>query len=104
MERQSQPVGRRQLTDAAVPGVVAAAALKVSHAAVPGEGVHDAGRADGVYKGRFPGSWGRAGEKLSDANIDISPGLLRMKLSRAAKVREGKEPTQFGQKVRCYRN
>lgn len=31
------------LTDAAVPGVVAAAALEVSQAAVPGEGVHDPG-------------------------------------------------------------
>lgn len=51
------------LTDAAVPGVVAAAALEVSQAAVPGEGVHDPGRADGMYKGGFPGSWGREGEK-----------------------------------------
>ena len=91
LERQRQPVLRRQLTDAAVPGVVAAAALKVSHAAVPGEGVHDAGRADGVYKGCFPGSWGRGGKKLSDVNTDISPGLLGMKISRAAKVQEGKK-------------
>lgn len=95
---------RRQLTDAAVPGVVAAAALEVSHAAVPGEGVHDASRADGVYKGCFPGSWGRGEKKLSRANIGISPGLLGMKISHAAKVREGKKKKQSVQKVRCYRN
>lgn len=91
MERRCQPVLRWQLTDAAVPGVVAAAALEVSHATVPGEGVHDAGRADGVYKGCFAGSWGRGEKKLSHANIDIGPGLLGMKLSRAAKVQEGKK-------------
>lgn len=62
MERRHQPPSRRQLTDAAVPGVIAAAALEVSHAAVPGEGVHDAGRADGVHEGCFPGSWGRGGK------------------------------------------
>jgi len=98
MARRRQPVSGRPLTDAAVPGVVAAAALEVSHAAVPGEGVHDAGRADGVYEGCFPGSWGRGGgkKKLSHANIDIGLGLLGMKVSCAARVKEEKEQNQTG--------
>lgn len=60
-EGQGQSVLGQSLTDAAVPGVIAAAALKVSQAAVPGEGVHDPSRADGMHKGGFPGSWGRGG-------------------------------------------
>lgn len=56
MERRCQPIPRPELTNAAVPGVITAAALEVPHAAVPGEGVHDTGRADGVHEGCFPGS------------------------------------------------
>lgn len=55
-EGRGQCVLGWSLTDAAVPGVVTAAALEVSQAAVPGEGVHHPGRADGVHKGGFPGS------------------------------------------------
>lgn len=70
----------RQLTDAPVPGVVAAAALEVAHAAVPGQGVHDAGGADGVHEGRLPGSWGRGEKKPSHVNVRTGPGLLGREL------------------------
>lgn len=42
------------LTPLAVPAVVAPAVVKVAQTAVPGESVHDAGRADGVHERSLP--------------------------------------------------
>lgn len=42
------------LTPLAIPAVVAAAVVKVAEAAVPGESVHDASRADGVHERSLP--------------------------------------------------
>lgn len=53
---RSQQDACQHLTYTPVPGVVAAAALEVSHAAVPGQGVHNTSGADGVHKGCLSGS------------------------------------------------
>lgn len=46
----SEQALRAALTPLAVPAVVAPAVVKVAEAAVPGQRVHDAGRADGVHE------------------------------------------------------
>lgn len=43
-----------ELTPLSVPAVVAAAVVEVAQAAVPGESVHDASRADGVHERSLP--------------------------------------------------
>lgn len=76
----------RALTDTAVPGVVAAAALEVPQAAVPGEGVHDPGRADGVHKGGFPGSWGREGKNTVTCKCRHQSQIISNEILSPAKV------------------
>lgn len=53
---RSQQHAYQHLTYTPVPGVITATALKVPHAAVPGQGVHNTSGADGMHKGCLSGS------------------------------------------------
>lgn len=46
------------LTQLSVSGVITTTVVKVSKAAVSGQGIHDSSRTDGMYKRCLPVSWG----------------------------------------------